>query len=164
MEVQIYTITSRKNYRQVSSFRDGAVWWTIKQVEEQQSLLCLQEAAEAHYVEHAAQKARKETEAKAKEKAKKQRIVEKKKKKLEYIQRLWDEVIAEDNTLLKGTEGSQVTWSKHKKVFSRDKEGHQPSKKAKEKYCSDNIVKMGDANPCERCVHARQDCLVHYSR
>ena len=53
--------------------------------EEQQFLLCLQEAAEAHCAEHMAQKARREMEAKAKEKAKKQKIAEEKKK-LEYIQ------------------------------------------------------------------------------
>ena len=52
--------------------------------EEQQSLLHLQEVAEAHHTEHAAQKARREAEAKAKEKAKKWRIIEEKKK-LEYI-------------------------------------------------------------------------------
>jgi len=45
----------------------------------------LQETAEAHHVEHAAQKARREAETKAKEEAKKWRIVEEKKK-LEYIQ------------------------------------------------------------------------------
>jgi len=39
--------------------------------EEQQSLFCLQEVVEAHHVECAAQKARRETEAKAKEEAKK---------------------------------------------------------------------------------------------
>jgi len=55
--------------------------------EKQQSLLCLQETVEAHYTEYVAQKARKEIEAKAKEEAKKQRIVEEKKK-LEYIQQL----------------------------------------------------------------------------
>ena len=51
--------------------------------EKQQSLLQLQEVTEACYTEHAAQKARREAEAKAKEEAKKQRVVEK--KKLEYI-------------------------------------------------------------------------------
>jgi len=45
----------------------------------------LQEAAEACYAECVAQKARREVEAKAKEKAKKQRMAEEKKK-LEYIQ------------------------------------------------------------------------------
>jgi len=45
----------------------------------------LQEAVEAHHVECAAQKARREAEAKAKEEAEKQRIAEEKKK-LEYIQ------------------------------------------------------------------------------
>jgi len=48
----------------------------------------LQEAVEAHHIEHADQKARREVEAKAKEEAKKQKIVEEKKKKLEYIQQL----------------------------------------------------------------------------
>jgi len=58
--------------------------------EEQQSLLQLQEAAEACCAERVAQKARRETDAKAKKEAEKRRIVEK--KKLEYIQQLWDEV------------------------------------------------------------------------
>ena len=73
---------------------------------------------EAHHVEHAAQKARREAKAKAREEAEKWRIAEEQKKKLEYIQRLWDGVIAED------AEGSQVTGSKYKEVTSRDKEGH----------------------------------------
>jgi len=64
--------------------------------------------------------------------------------------------------------GSQVTGSKHKEVAAGDEEVQQPSKKAREKqsgkYCGDAIVKMGSANPCERCVSARQDCLVHPSR
>ena len=43
IEVQIHTITSGKNYGQVSNFRDGAVWWTIKQVESNwKSCRCLQ--------------------------------------------------------------------------------------------------------------------------
>ena len=54
-------------------------------------------------------------EARAKEKVKKWRIVEKKEK-LEYIQWLWDEVIVEDTTLLEGAEESQVVGSKYKKV------------------------------------------------
>jgi len=45
----------------------------------------LQEAAEVCHAERAAQKARREAEAKAKEEVEKQRIAEKKKK-LEYIQ------------------------------------------------------------------------------
>ena len=113
----------------------------------------MQEAAEAYHVEHVAQKARREVEAKAKKETKKQRIVEEKKKKLEYIQQLWNEVIVEDATLLEGSERFQVMGSKHKKVAFRDEKGYQPSKKAKEKYCGDAIVKIGDANPCERCVN-----------
>ena len=33
IEVQSHTITSKENYGQVSNFRDGIVWWTIKQIE-----------------------------------------------------------------------------------------------------------------------------------
>jgi len=48
----------------------------------------LEKAAEVHYVEHAAQKARRETKAKAKKETERQRFVkkEKKRKMLEYIQ------------------------------------------------------------------------------
>ena len=52
-----------------------------------------------------AQKARREAETKAKKETKKQRIVEEKKK-LEYIQQLWDEVLEEEAVLLEGAEGS----------------------------------------------------------
>ena len=57
--------------------------------EEQQFLLQLQEAAEAYHTEHTAQKARREVEAKAKEEAERQRVVEeekRKKKMREYLQ------------------------------------------------------------------------------
>ena len=43
IEVQIHTITSGKNYGQVGNFGDGAIWWTIKQVEcNWRSCRCLQ--------------------------------------------------------------------------------------------------------------------------
>ena len=43
IEVQIHTITSGKYYGQVGNFRDGAVWWTIKQAESNwRSCRCLQ--------------------------------------------------------------------------------------------------------------------------
>ena len=57
--------------------------------EEQQSLLRLQEAVEAHYAEHVAQKARREVEAKAKEEAERQRVAEKEERKrrtMKYLQ------------------------------------------------------------------------------
>jgi len=116
----------------------------------------LEEAAEVCHIEYAAQKVQKEAEAKAREEAKKRRIVEKKKKKtLEYLQQLWDEVLVED------AKRSQITESKHKEVTPGDK-------KAKEKqptrYCRDARIKMEGANPCERYVHARQDCLVYNLR
>jgi len=89
--------------------------------EEQQSLLQLQEIVEACCAERVAQKARREAEAKAKEDVEKWRIVEEKKK-LEYIQQLWDKMLEEEATLLEGAEGSQVTGSKCKEVATRDKE------------------------------------------
>jgi len=56
-----------------------------------------------------AQKARREAKAKAKEEAERQRIVEeeeRKKRTMEYLQRLRDEVLEEEATLLKRAEGS----------------------------------------------------------
>jgi len=118
-----------------------------------------------------AQKARREAEEKAWEEAERQRAMEEEERKrrtMEYLQQLQDEVLEEETTLLEGAEGSQVAGSKHKEVAARDKEVQWPSKKARgkqpRKYCGDAIVKMGGTNPCERCVSARQDCLIHPSR
>ena len=55
----------------------------------------MQEAVKACCAECAAQKARREAEAKVKKEAKKQRIVEKKKK-LEYIQQLQNKILEEE--------------------------------------------------------------------
>jgi len=68
----------------------------------------LEEKAEAFHVECTVQKVRKVVEAKARKKAKKKRLVEEKKKKkqMEYLQQLWDKVLAEDMTLLEDTGGS----------------------------------------------------------
>ena len=119
-----------------------------------------------------AQKVRKKAEAKVKEEAERKKIAEKKKKKkkrmLEYLQQLWDKVLVEETTLLKSIKRSQVIGSKYKEVTSKDKKGQQPSKKAREKqqekYHRDATVKIGGANPCERYVSTRQDCLVYHSR
>jgi len=73
--------------------------------EEQWLLVQLEEAAKLHRAEYAAQKAKREVEVKAKEEAKKQRIVEEKEK-LEYIQQLWNKVLEEEATLLEGAERS----------------------------------------------------------
>jgi len=77
-------------------------------------------------------------------------------------------VLEEEATLLEGAEGSQVTGSKRKEVATRDEEEQQSSKKTRgkqpRKYCGGAVVKMGGATPCERCVYARQNCLVHHSR
>jgi len=139
--------------------------------EEQQSLLRLQEAAEARCAERAAQKARREAEAKAKEEAERQRVVEeeeRKKRTMEYLQQLRDEMLEEEAGLLEGAEGSQAVGSKRKEVATGDEEEQRPSKKARgkqlEKYHGGAAVKMGGATPCERCVCAGQDCLVHPSR
>jgi len=139
--------------------------------EEQQSLLRLQEAAEACRADRVAQKARREAEAKAKEEAERQRIAdeeERKQRTREYFQQLRDEVLEEEAALLEGAEGSQVAGSKHKEVTAGDEEEQWPSKKARGKqlgkYRGGAAVKMGGATPCERCVCAGQDCLVHPSR
>ena len=109
--------------------------------------------------------------AKAKEEAKRQRVAEEEKRKkrmVEYLQRLWDEVLEEEAVLLEGAEGSQVAGSKCKEVATGNEEEQRPSKKTREKqpgkYCGGAAVKMGGSNPCERCVCARQDCLMHPSR
>jgi len=41
---------------------------------------------------------------------------------VEYLQRLQDEVLEEEATLLEGAEGSQVTGSKCKKITAGDEE------------------------------------------
>jgi len=127
--------------------------------------------AKLRQAERAAQKTRREAEEKAREEAEKQRIVEeeeRKKRTMEYLQRLRDKVLEEEAALLEGAEGSQVAGSKHKEIAAGDEEIQQPSKKARGKqpgkYHGGAVVKMGGANPCERCVSAGQDCLVHPSR
>ena len=122
---------------------------------------------EARRAEHAAQKARREAEVKAKKEAERQRVAEeeeRKKRTVEYLQRLWDEVLEEEAALLERAEGSQVVGSKCKEVATGDEEGRRPSKKARGKYHGGAAVKMGGSNHCERYVCAGQDCLVHPSR
>jgi len=118
-----------------------------------------------------AQKARREAEEKTWEEAEKQRVAEKEERKrriMEYLQQLRDEVLEEEAALLEGAEGSQVTGSKRKEVATRDKKVQWPSKKARGKqpgkYRGGAAMKMEGANPCKRCVSTRQDCLVHSSR
>ena len=73
-------------------------------------------------------------------------------------------MLEEEAALLEGAEGSQVAGSKCKEVTTGDEEEQRPSKKARGKYRGGAAVKMGGSNPCERCVCARQDCLVYPSR
>jgi len=71
--------------------------------EEQQLLAQLEEAAKLRWAERTAQKARREVE------AERQRVVEeeeRKKRTMEYLQQLWDEVLEEEAALLEGAEGS----------------------------------------------------------
>ena len=128
-------------------------------------------AVEARHAECVAQKARREVEAKAKEEAERQRVAEeeeRKKRMMEYLQRLRNEVLEEEAALLERAEGSQVVGSKYTEIAARNEEMQRPSKKARGKqlgkYCRSAAVKMGGSNPCERCVCAGQDCLVHLSR
>jgi len=104
--------------------------------EEQQLLTQLEDAAKLRQAECTAQKARREVEEKAWKEAERQRVVEKeerKKRTMEYLQRLRDKVLEEEATLLEGAEGSQITGSKHKEVATGDEEEQQPSKKARGK-------------------------------
>jgi len=139
--------------------------------EEQRLLAQLEEAAKLRQAKRAAQKARREVEAKAKEEAERQRVAEEEERKrrtMEYLQRLQDKVLEEEAALLEGAEESQVAGSKRKEIAARDEEVQRPSKKARGKqpgkYRGGAAVKMGGANPYERCVSAGQDCLVHSSR
>ena len=105
---------------------------------------------EACRAEHAAQKARRKVEAKAKKEAERQRVAEeeeRKKRTREYLQRLRDEVLEEEAALLEGAEGSQVAESKCKEVATGDEEEQQPSKKARERYHGGAAVKMGVLTP-----------------
>ena len=83
----------------------------------------MEEIAEACCVKHAVQKARKVVEAKARKKTKKQRLAKKKDKRkwMEYLQQLWNKVLAEDTTLLESTKGFQTMESKCKKIILEDK-------------------------------------------
>ena len=153
-----------QNNTEVLEMQQQEMQWRHK--EEQQLLLQLEKVAKLCQAEHAAQKARRKAEAKAREESKRKRVVEEEKKKkrtLEYLQQLWDEVLEEDAAFLEGAEGS-----KHKEVATIDEERQKPSKKTKgkqqEKYHRGTTVKMGDANSYERCVSTEQDCLMHHSR
>jgi len=76
---------------------------------EQQLLAQLEEVAKLRRAERVAQKARREAEAKAKEEAERQRVAEeeeRKKRIMEYLQQLRDEVLEEEAALLEGVEGS----------------------------------------------------------
>ena len=77
-------------------------------------------------------------------------------------------MLEEEAVLLEGVEGSQVAGSKCKEVTAGDEKRQWPSKKARGKqlgkYRGGAAVKMGDSNPCKRCVCTGQDCLVHPSR
>ena len=55
-------------------------------------------------------------------------------------------MIAENTTLLEGIKKFQVIESKYKEVTSGDREGQQPSKKARGKYYGGTVVKMEGAN------------------
>ena len=56
------------------------------------------------------------------EEAKKRKIAEKKKKKrmLEYLQQLWDEILVEDAAFLKSTEEFQIVGFKCKEISPED--------------------------------------------
>ena len=92
-----------------------------------------------------AQKSRREAEAKAKEEAERQKVVEEKERKkrtMEYLQQLWDEVLEEEAALLEGAEEFQVMGFKRKEVTAGDEEGQWPSKKARGKQLLWDTLEM----------------------
>jgi len=113
--------------------------------EQQQLLVQLEEVAKLHRAECMAQKARREAEEKVQEEAKRQGVVkvkERKRRMIEYLQQLRDEMLEEEATLLEGAEESQITGSKHKEIAAGDEDGQWPSKKARRKqpvkyHCQD---------------------------
>jgi len=93
--------------------------------EEQWLLAQLEEVVRLRWAERVAQKARREAEEKVWEEAERQRVVEEEERKrrmVEYLQRLWDKVLEEEAALLERAEGSQVAGSKCKEVTARDEE------------------------------------------
>ena len=81
--------------------------------------------AKLHWAKCVAQKTRREVEEKAWKGAKKQRVVEEEERKrrtIEYLQWLWDEMLEKETTLLEGAEKSLVVESKCKEVAAGDKE------------------------------------------
>ena len=107
-----------------------------------------------HWAKHTAQKARREVEKNAREEAERQRVVEEEERKrrmVEYLQWLQDKMLEKEAALLEGAEGSQVMESKCKEITTRNEEGQQPSKKAKEKqpekYYGGAIVKIEVLTP-----------------
>jgi len=77
-------------------------------------------------------------------------------------------MLEEEAALLEEAEEFQIMESKCKEIAAGNKKRQWSSKKAREKqlekYCRGATVKMGGANPCERCVSAGQDCLMYHSR
>ena len=92
------------------SQNDAEILKKRRRHEEQQQLLAqLEEAAKLCRTEHIAQKARREAEAKAKKETERQRVAEEEKRKkrtMEDLQQLRDEVLDEEAALLEGAEGS----------------------------------------------------------
>ena len=123
----------------------------------------LEKAVEVCHIKQAVQKIRKINKTKVWEKVEKKKLVEKKKRKwLEYLKKLQNEVLTKNAILIASTENFQIVRTKHKEVvniFLEDKAGLQLFKKVKgkqlKKYCENAIVKIGDNNLYERCVHAR---------
>ena len=60
---------------------------------------------------------------------------------------------------MEGAERSQIMRFKYKEIVTRDKKGQQPFKKFRgkqpEKYRRGATVKIGSANPYERCILGR---------
>ena len=84
----MFSLTLSQNNAKIFEKQQQEMQWRHKK--QQQFLLQLEKAVKLCWAEHVAQKVRRKVEEKTREEAKKQRVVEKKKKKrtLEYLQQL----------------------------------------------------------------------------
>ena len=83
------------------------------------------------------------------------------KKQRQEMQRRYKE---EQWLLVQLEEAAKLCRAEHMAQKARREAEEKAQGKQPGKYCRGAAVKIGGANPCERYVSARQDCLVHSSR
>ena len=103
----MFSLTLSQNNAKIFEKQQQEMQWRHKK--QQQFLLQLEKAVKLCWAEYIAQKARREAEAKARKKAERQRVMEeeeKRKRTLDYLQQLQDEVLEKEAALLEGAKES----------------------------------------------------------